>query len=73
MIQQLSQSKMTTVAGATTTLGALIISLIPQHVWSTCSEAVMTSNSPMLIGAMVAIGMGLTVAGPSLSKKSENP
>lgn len=65
----LSENPLTTIAGGLSTVAGLAISLIPHDVWKTCSDAVSETSNPAFVAALVASGLGLTLVGPSLTKK----
>lgn len=70
MMKPLSQNKITTFAGLITTLTGIVMGLIPQHVWSTCTEAISQTGSPVFVGSLVALGIVLTTVGPSIFKQN---
>jgi hypothetical protein len=65
----LSENRLTTIAGGLSTVAGLAISLIPHDVWKTCSDAVSQTANPAFTAGLVAAGLALTLAGPSLTKK----
>ena len=65
----LSENRLTTIAGGLSAVAGLAISLIPHDVWKTCSDAVAKTSNPVFVAALVAVGLSLTVVGPSLTKK----
>lgn len=68
--QPLQDSKTTTAAGAITTIAGIALALLPTEVRAGCVNAVMSTNQPILVGGLLAIGLGLTLIGPSLTKKA---
>jgi hypothetical protein len=67
-LRSLVQSKKTTAVGTTSVIAGLIIGLVPQDVWKTCGESVAQTSNPLFVSALVIVGLGLTVIGPSLAK-----
>lgn len=66
--KSVSESPLTTIAGGLTTVSGLAISLIPNHVWETCSTAIAETSNPVFTGSLVAVGLSLTLIGPSLAR-----
>ena len=69
-MQTLSEKKSTTVVGILTTLSGLVVSLIPNSVWETCSAAIADTPNAAFTGSLVGIGILLTTLGPSIAKRS---
>lgn len=67
-LQSLANTRKTTALGTTSVLTAVIIGLIPQDTWKICSDAVSQEANPLFVSALVIVGLGLTVIGPSLAK-----
>lgn len=68
MLQSLAKSRKTTAAGSLSIVGAVVIGLIPHDVWKTCGESISETSNPLFVSALVILGLGLTVIGPSLAK-----
>lgn len=70
-LQQLQQSRATTLTGSLATISGIVIALIPDNVWDTCSSAVQETGSPFFTGILLISGLALTVIGPSLASRSQ--
>jgi hypothetical protein len=68
---KLTQSRKTTVAGTSSILVGLIAGLVPDDIWKTCGESISQTSNPLFVSALVIIGLGLTVIGPSLAKPKD--
>ena len=67
-VKAITESKATTIAGATASIGAVIVSLIPSGVWASCTGALNETGNPVMTASLLVAGVGLTIIGPSLAK-----
>ncbi len=65
-----TEHKGTTVVGLIATLGSGLLALVPPEIREPCVTAVQNSSNPTLIFGLMVVGVGLTIAGPSLASKS---
>lgn len=72
-LQALASSRKTTLTGSLATFSAILISLIPDNVWSACSAAVQETGSPVFTAILLVSGISLTVIGPSLASGPQKP
>lgn len=70
-IQQVTQSKFTSVAGVLSSTSAILLALVPGDVLSTCSAAISETQNPAVIGTLLGAGVLLSSIGPSLVGRSE--
>lgn len=68
--EKVTDNKLTSIVGAISTLAATILAFVPGDVMKTCGDAISQTQNPVIIGAMFSVGTLLTLAGPSLLKKS---
>lgn len=67
-MKKVSESKITTAVGGLTSVGAIIVTLIPEEVRVPCMTAVSTTENPLIVGILLILGIALTLVGPSLAK-----
>ena len=72
LLQSLARSRKTTAAGSLSIVGAVVVGLIPDDIWKTCGESISQTSNPLFISALVIVGLGLTVIGPSLAKSQHD-
>jgi len=70
-LQQLQQSRATTLTGSLAAISGIIIALIPRNVWDACSTAVQETGSPLFTSVLLIAGISLTVIGPSLASRPQ--
>jgi hypothetical protein len=70
-LQQLQQSRATTLTGSLASISGIVVALIPDNVWDACSAAVQETGSPLFTGTLLIFGLALTVIGPSLATRPQ--
>jgi hypothetical protein len=68
-LQKIRESPNTTAAGGVLGFGGLILMFLPTEIRTSCMDSVMNSENPVLFGGIAAVGLLLTVVGPSLKLK----
>ena len=66
-----SESKGTTVTGASLGIGGVVLALLPPTIQDACMDAITSHDNPLVIGAMVISGILLTIIGPSLASRNK--
>ena len=69
--EKVSESKLTSIAGAAATISSLLLALVPNEVLATCQEAIAKTQNPVMIEALFGAGLLLTLIGPSLVGRSK--
>lgn len=72
LLEKAEESKATTGAGIVTSLGAIVLALIPADTWEACTSSIAATGNPLLVGGLLIVGIGLTFIGPSFTKKSSS-
>ncbi len=67
--QKVTEHKGTTITGTLTTVMGIVVAVLPPDVKAGCLDAVQKADNPMLVGGLLAAGLGITILGPSLAKK----
>lgn len=67
--ETVANSPLTTVAGTLTSVSAIVVALVPGHVWEVCSAEVAKTSNPVVVGSMLGVGILLNTIGPSLVRK----
>lgn len=69
--EKVAENKLTSVAGALSTISASLLAFVPGDVLGTCGDAIAKTQNPALIGGLFAAGTLLTLIGPSLVGRSK--
>ena len=68
--QKVSTNKLTSIAGALSSISAIALALVPSNVLDTCGKAIAESQNPAVILVLFAGGTLLSSIGPSLVSRS---
>jgi len=69
VLENVTETRKTTLIGAATMLTPFVIAAIPNDIRTTCLESVMKSEHPAVTGSLLGVGLGLLLLGPSLKSK----
>lgn len=70
VVQSMTEHRGTTIIGLLATLGSGLLTLVPTEIREPCVTAVQNSSNPSVVFGLMAVGVGLTIAGPSLAKRA---